>query len=377
MQFKATTRTHYRLPSPAAFAAGGVALIVLVVGSLWLAESREPLASPALSPLPRLAAPTPSPVGPTAQAPARLVCRDSVLPGGVRGAADLASKLAHDPVARVHYANFNVARASLIRVEKSRLVHVSYRIGDKIYWTKNKVRLAAGEELLTDGAHLVRTRCGNRIADSRQAMESSNEPAPDVLDALMVSADSLTGDPENLVDPSAGVTNFTAPAAALLAPAAQVRLFPLHTLADLAPPNTGLYPILYAPLPASLAAALPTAAPTSTPSPPSAPTTPVAGPVPAGQPGPGDDQLAAGGAVADAPSPPSTASIPAPPVSAPTLATPPVVAPEQSGAPVAAGLTAGSATDTGTPVPEPGSSALGIAALIALALARRRAIRRK
>jgi hypothetical protein len=345
MQFKAATRTHYRLPSPAAFAGGGLALIVLALGVLWLAESPEPVRAPVFTPLPRLAAASAARLAAPMPPP---VYRHSVIPGGVHGAAELASKLARDPVASIHYANFNVARASLVRLAKARLVHVSYRIGDKIYWTKNKVRLAPGEELLTDGAHLVRTRCGNRIADSRQAMESDKEPAPDVLDALMVSAGDLPDGSGNLANTAAGVTDFTAPAAALLAPAAQaVPPFPAPAMAALVSWNTGLYPSL----PASLATAPPNpeqAAPAA------------AAPVVAAQPGHGDAQVAP--AVANAPptpSRPSTASILASPVTLATAAAP-----------------AGSTTGTATPVPEPGSSVLAIVALIALALARRRARRR-
>jgi hypothetical protein len=339
MQFKATTRTPYRLPSPAAFACGGVALIVLVIGSLWLPESREPARAPAFIPLPRVAA-APAARPATATTP-RPLYRHCVMAGGVHGAAELASKLARDPVANIHYANFNVARASIVHVAKSRLVHVSYRIGDKIYWTRNKVRLAAGEELLTDGAHLVRSRCGNRIADTRQAIESDKEPAPEVLDALMVSADGLLDGSGGLANTSAGVTDFTAAAAALLAPAAPAATpFPAHPVAGLVSFNTGLYPSAHTSLPAALPAPAQSALPA--PAQPAPATPAAAAPVAAPQPGHGDDQADA--AVPSAPPPPSTA-IPATPV---TVATP------------------------ATPVPEPGSSALAIGALIALALARRR-----
>jgi hypothetical protein len=358
MQFKATTRTHYRLPSPAAFAGGGVALIVLVIGSLWLAESPEPARSPAPVALPRLAAPTtprqatPQPSGP--------VYRHSVIPGGVHGAAGLASSLARDPVASVHYANFDVARASLVKVGKSRLVHVSYRIGDKIYWTKNTVRLAAGEELLTDGIHLVRSRCGNRIADARQAIESDNEPAPEVLDALMVSADGLPDGTGNLANTSGGVangvTNFTAPAAILLASSVQTEA-PLPTGA--APDLVSLNPTLHTTLHTTLRTTLPASPPAPAQAAPA-------------QPGHGGGDVPA--VAGSAPSPPSTTpSTPATPVV--TLAGPLA----HSGEPAAAAAPARPATESesAAPIPEPGSAALAIAALVALSLARRRALSRK
>jgi MYXO-CTERM domain-containing protein len=357
MQFKATTRTHYRLPSPAAFAGGGVALIVLVIGSLWLAESPEPVRSPAPVALPRLAAPT-TPRQPTPQ-PSGPVYRHSVIPGGVHGAAGLASILARDPVASVHYANFDVARASMVKVAKSRLVHVSYRIGDKIYWTKSTVRLAAGEELLTDGVHLVRSRCGNRIADARQAIESDNEPAPEVLDALMVSADDLPDDTENLANTSGGVANgvanFTAPAAILLASSAQAAApLPVGAAPDLVSWDTTPHTTLRTTLPAS------------------PPVPAQAAPAAPAQPGHGDDDVPA--VAGSAPSPPSTT---------PSSSSTPVVTLAgplaHSGEPAAAATPARPAmeSESAAPIPEPGSAALALAALVALSLARRRAISRK
>lgn len=356
MQFKATTRTPYRLPSPPAFAGGGVALIVLVIGSLWLAESPEPVRSPAPVALPRLAAAiTPRPAHPQ---PSRPVYRHSVIPGGVHGAAELASSLARDPVASIHYANFDVARASMVKVGKPRLVHVSYRVGDKIYWTKNTVLLAAGEELLTDGIHLVRARCGNRIADARQAIESDHEPAPEVLDALMVSADDLpdgTGKPANTSggvtngvtnSVTNSVTNFSAPATILLASSVQAAApFPARAAPDLVSLDTTLHTTWRTSVPAS------------------PPTPAQAAPA---QPGHGDDDVPAAAGSA----PPST---PATPVV--TLAGPLA----HSGEPAAAATQARPAadTDTAAPIPEPGSAALALAALVALSLARRGAISRK
>ena len=114
------------------------------------------------------------------------VYRHSVIPGGVRQSSELTSALARDQFASVHYAKFDAANAYLVHVKAPRLVHVSYRMGDKIFWTKKKVRLPAGEALLTDGKTLVRARCGNRIADTPQATVSDKEPPPGELDMLVV-----------------------------------------------------------------------------------------------------------------------------------------------------------------------------------------------
>ena len=39
--------------------------------------------------------------------------------------------------------------------------YVSYRFGDKIYWTSKAVHLKAGETIYTDGQHIARGRCLN------------------------------------------------------------------------------------------------------------------------------------------------------------------------------------------------------------------------
>lgn len=127
----------------------------------------------------------------TSDKPLRVVYRNSVVPGGVHSAAEVAAVMARDPVVAAHYAHINVGALRLVRVEKSRLVHVSYRIGNQIFWTKNTVRLTLGEMLLSDGEHLIRARCGNLLADSAQSPILLNEPPAEVLDTAFVSADEL------------------------------------------------------------------------------------------------------------------------------------------------------------------------------------------
>jgi hypothetical protein len=58
---------------------------------------------------------------------------------------------------------------------------VSYRLGDRVFWTRNPVRLAEGEAVLTDGGAIVRARCGNRISDV-PGETSPDEPDPLLLD---------------------------------------------------------------------------------------------------------------------------------------------------------------------------------------------------
>lgn len=356
MRYAHNKWTKQPFPSAASVAGGGFALVVAVTGWAVLTETPERVRSPlsllAQSPGTR-AGIVASPVA--ASTPARLVYRYSVLPGGVRSAAELALKLRADPVAAAHYAGFDVAAARIVRVEKSRLVHVSYRIGDNIYWTRNTVRLAVGEELISDGTHLVRARCGNRIADEMQSIMLKNEPSPEALDALMVSA-------EGLIDSSAGLPAgpyalSQAPTAQIAAPSSPVRL--ASNLQAGAPwPSASLRSPATRP---GLAPAVPVAV--GTPSTPSA------------APRPGTPTQFQVGPTAVTPLPVTPPPVTPPPVTPLPVTPPPVTPAPGSPAPLPQWppvVTPISVPEAPTPIPEPGSAALVAVALACIALARRR-----
>lgn len=106
----------------------------------------------------------------------------SVIPGGVESGRELKDAIARDPVAAGHYADFNVAKTRVVRLDRDELAYVSYRMGDRIFWTSKKVRLPKGETVITDGAHEARTRCGNRLSDTPSEPVSPQEPPPQALD---------------------------------------------------------------------------------------------------------------------------------------------------------------------------------------------------
>jgi PEP-CTERM motif len=89
----------------------------------------------------------------------------SVIPGGAYTREELAKALAGDPVAARHYAGFDLSKARVVRLDSDRYCYVSYRVGDKIYWTNHTLPLPKGEKVLTDGVHYAGTRCGNRLSD--------------------------------------------------------------------------------------------------------------------------------------------------------------------------------------------------------------------
>jgi hypothetical protein len=120
----------------------------------------------------------------------------SVIPGGVRNTAELRNAVAHDDTVAQHYADFNLGNARVVQLREARAVFVSYRMGSRIFWTKNRLKLPAGETVVTDGEHMARTRCGNRLSDVPIGPVLASEPLPE---AMEIPADGgLLAAPESL-----------------------------------------------------------------------------------------------------------------------------------------------------------------------------------
>ena len=100
----------------------------------------------------------------------------SVVPGGVRDVAELKWAAEHDPVVAAHYAGFDYDHGRVVRLVLARTAYISYRIGNKVYWTRRRISLKKGEELITDGKITARTRCANRVEEMPQQATSSSEP---------------------------------------------------------------------------------------------------------------------------------------------------------------------------------------------------------
>lgn len=109
----------------------------------------------------------------------------SIIPGGVGSREDIAQRVKTDRVVANHYATFDIKKAHTVTVTKPRAVHVSYRKGDKVYWTAKKMMLAQGETLLSDGTNEIRGRCGNRISDTAMLPVAMGEPTAAELDQAM------------------------------------------------------------------------------------------------------------------------------------------------------------------------------------------------
>jgi PEP-CTERM motif len=106
----------------------------------------------------------------------------SVVAGGVKNARDLKWMAQHDPVVASHYAGFDYDRARIVRLLLTRTAYVSYRIGNKVYFTRHRVTLEKGETVITDGKITARTRCGNRVEDAPRQTTSTLEPPAAAFD---------------------------------------------------------------------------------------------------------------------------------------------------------------------------------------------------
>ena len=124
---------------------------------------------------------TQSAAGFAPQAP-RAVYPYSIVPGGVHSADELKQAGDHDPVIARHYTGFDYKHAKVIEVQEPRLVYVSYRLHDRVYWTSRQIRLHRGEKLITDGILTARTRCGNRVSEIAQKAVSPEEPPAEKFD---------------------------------------------------------------------------------------------------------------------------------------------------------------------------------------------------
>ncbi len=121
---------------------------------------------------------------PPRQEPVRRIYPYSVIPGGVRDRSELTRAVLEDRVVAAHFADFHVTDSHVVELRAEKLVHVSYRINENIYWTKEPVRLPKGEKLITDGQEFARARCGNRV--SVMAQEPTLEAEEPPLEALEI-----------------------------------------------------------------------------------------------------------------------------------------------------------------------------------------------
>lgn len=168
--------------------------LLLVLAAVWLGLSRTDTSSHdqpvqtllnETKTLAVLAGPASRPVD--IKGTDRPVYNYSVVPGGVRGSAELRDAVLRDPQVAEHYAGFRFDRAEVVRLEQATLVYLSYRKNGHIFWTKKKHPLKAGERVITDGTITGRTRCANRISVRKQ-LAVSPEPDPSAVELDQIEA---------------------------------------------------------------------------------------------------------------------------------------------------------------------------------------------
>ena len=116
--------------------------------------------------------------------PARPNYNYSVIPGGARNAQELAHAIQTDEVVADHYRDVDPSTMRPQTVSVERMAHVSYRINDRVFWTKKPVRIYEGETILTNGETEIRARCGNAISMAPLLPTSDDEPESTEFDAL-------------------------------------------------------------------------------------------------------------------------------------------------------------------------------------------------
>lgn len=114
----------------------------------------------------------------------RLIYSHSVIPGGVWDGQELMRAVTRDPVVAEHYRDVDPATMRPRILTSDRVAYVSYRVGDRVYWTSRTVRIRSGETILTNGQTEIRARCGNCISMAPLMPTSADEPDPLQLDAL-------------------------------------------------------------------------------------------------------------------------------------------------------------------------------------------------
>ncbi len=365
------------------------AVAVIAVAANWESAPAAKVTTGAAAPILKIAL---NSTATTEASAARRIYPYSIVPGGVASREDLERRVTTDKVVARHYASFDIKKAHAVTVAKPRAVHVSYRKGDKVYWTRNKVMLAQGETLLSDGTNEMRGRCGNRISDTAMLPVAVGEPTAAELDESMnVAVDpaedgglqnasflfgddmptgnasqsrNFTGAPQGNAPPAEPYTRGGMPSAPAAGAANGMGLLPSRYLTVAAAPTIALGPVTEGAV--TVNPATPDApAATDTPVTPVAPITPVTPDTPVTVTPP---VITLPPAVSEPPVitlPPVSSAPPATDV--PPVVTPPVViVPPKTPVPPVTAITP-------TEIPEPGTLPLiGVAFALMLAVSRRR-----
>ncbi len=110
--------------------------------------------------------------------------RYSIVEGGVHSSIEMRQAIERDSVVAAHYAGLDPSQFRVERLPVRTEAHVSYRIGQEVFWTRKKLVLEAGEKVLTDGTNIIRARCGNRVSTEELGPERLQEPAAGAFEQM-------------------------------------------------------------------------------------------------------------------------------------------------------------------------------------------------
>ena len=106
------------------------------------------------------------PPAPTFRA-ARKIYPFSIIPGGVYDPKELEKSIQLNPSLAEHYRDIQMENLTAVRTQAPMQAYLSFRRNGQICWTSKELTIPRGELILTDGQHMIRSRCGNRIQKTR------------------------------------------------------------------------------------------------------------------------------------------------------------------------------------------------------------------
>jgi len=119
---------------------------------------------------------------------ARKIYPFSVIPGGVYEPKELAQNIQFDPLLAEHYRDIQIENLVAVRTQAPMQAYVSFRQGGQIWWTSKELTIPRGELVLTDGRHMIRSRCGNRIQHKTPASSVSSSAMTEQMQDLILDA---------------------------------------------------------------------------------------------------------------------------------------------------------------------------------------------
>jgi hypothetical protein len=109
---------------------------------------------------------------PTVPKKARRVYRYALVPTGVHSLAEYYEALT-DPAVLQAYSQVEVGELHFERLKSPLCGYVAFKREAFVQWTKRCVVIKAGEEVLTDGHHMILARCGNLVSVMPRGPEGS------------------------------------------------------------------------------------------------------------------------------------------------------------------------------------------------------------